>query len=233
MNVPAETQTLSPSSPTAILLIIITLAVMVLIPVLIIRSIKKKIRAKKNQKDEQYQQLEESHKRWIDTLNQKLHADGFNVSGERWCNDLRAEEPIRGTGKRQVVWLTSKAFLMDNKNRRMAFVLLGDTPKIDYINYDDVISCEVLYDGVKKTNTTRVIQGTNVGKTRAYTANNYSTSKDYVNSLGIKLMLRNPNNPTYVMPLITRQFEETESFAKNCEKFAQEVNDSIYAIING
>ncbi len=193
----------------------------------------KAIKKRTDELQEKYDQQEAAHKRWIDALNQKLRTDGFSVSGERWCNDIRIEKPIEGQIKGEVLWQTSKGFLMDNKNRRMAFVWLGDTPRVKYINYGDVISCEILYNGVKKTNTTHLVQGTNVGGTRMYVGNNVSTSTDYVNSLGIKLMLRDPTNPSFIMPLITRQVKENESFVTYCERFAQQVRDSIYAIING
>ena len=178
--------------------------IFVVIPALLIFL--KKHRKKKKQKEASI--LAETYDTRKEALGKKVISDGFYISGSKWCADLCVMK------KPQKKFAVTKGFLIDDQNRK--------------VDYDDIISCEILYDGVTKTNTTHMVTGSN----GVYAGNSFSTSTDYVNSLGIKVMLRDPSNPKFVMPLITQRVKEENIAAVACERFAQEVKDSIYAIIN-
>lgn len=192
--------------------------IFVVIPALLIFL--KKHRKKKKQKEASI--LAETYDKRKEALGKKVISDGFYISGSKWCADLCVMK------KPQKKFAVTKGFLIDDKNRKVAFAWLEEPLRIKYIDYDDIISCEILYDGVTKTNTTHMVTGSN----GVYAGNSFSTSTDYVNSLGIKVMLRDPSNPKFVMPLITQRVKEENIAAVACERFAQEVKDSIYAIIN-
>lgn len=179
------------------------------------------------------QEIQEPYDRQAAALMQKLRDDGFTVSGSHYCADrpVKKPEPFGEKGltvTKTTVLLYTKAFFIDTVHRKVAFAWYGDTPEIRYFNYGDILSCELLYDGVKETNKTRIVTGSN----GQYFGNTLSSSTNFVKGLGIKLMLRDPVNPTFVMPLINGKMMDTDQIAVNCTRFAQKVRDSVNVIIN-
>ena len=136
--------------------------------------------------------------------------------------------PKKGKVLGEYVIFNTKAFYVDKVNRRVAFAWIENPPIVKYISFNDIISCEIIYNGIKETTHTYI--GTNVGNTR--TGNVVSGGSEYVNQLGIKIAVRDPSNPTFVMPLITQKTFTVDPGYKKCIAFAQAVRDSINAIVN-
>ncbi len=186
---------------------------------------------KYDQVNTSYEQFKAKQDGWVNELESKLVHNGFKVSATVGCNDRAVNVPIPNSTSWQTKYYASKLFFIDNENRKIAFGWVDASTRVVCFDFDKIISVEVLYDGVRKTDTTHVVTSQNVGNTRLHVGNSFSNSTDYVNSLGIKLMLRDPANPTFVLPLITTRVLENDSAVKYCEQFATKVKDSITVII--
>ena len=225
-SVSTETKAADPSGDKTIPIIIFVLFWAGLI-FLIIRIKKKRKKRKQEKYDKVETQIQESAE-IQKNIEEEMKSNGFVISSATHCEDKLVHRPKEGNILGEYVSFSTKAFYIDKQNRRVAFAWIQTPPAIKYIDFDDIISCEIIYKGIKET--TRTYIGNKVGNTHVGSV--VSGGSEYVNQLGIKLMVRDPSNPTFIMPLITSKTFTVDPSYKECAAFAQKVRDSINVIIN-
>ena len=154
----------------------------------------------------------------------KASADAYQKGREEALNKLKSMGVDLSNGIRY----ETLAYYVDKASRKIAFAWYQVPPIVKVINFDDIISCEIIFDGTRKTTNTYV--GTNNNGVRV--GNVTSSNTDYVNQLGLKIMVRDPVNPTVTIPLITKRMLAFKPEVQGNQDFARKVKDSIDVIIN-
>lgn len=125
------------------------------------------------------------------------------------------------------------SLLVDNTNNKWAIVS-PHTPHVDILDYSDLIEYELLEDGdslVKGRVGSAVVGGVLFGGIGALAgASRKKKVKSVCNSMSVRIVVNNLDNPQYVIPIISSQVKTDSILYQSAMTIAQEFT-SLLALI--